>query len=70
MREKNLVNLVKPLYAKKDKMHNFSYIFSHILRIKKNLLMLRTSFEGLNMQRLNFILYFHGLKKLVDENKQ
>jgi|TARA_Y100000310_G_scaffold202064_1_gene202156 hypothetical protein len=57
--------LVKPLYAKKDSMHNFH----HIMRIKKKLTFLKKDYKKIEKERLNFLLYFHGLKGWVEKNK-
>jgi hypothetical protein len=58
--------LVKPLYAKKDSMHNYH----HIMRIKKKLTFLKRDYEKIDTKRLNFLLYFHGLKDWVEKNKK
>tara|TARA_B100000315_G_scaffold166615_1_gene155206 strand:+ start:174 stop:671 length:498 start_codon:yes stop_codon:yes gene_type:complete len=56
---------VKPLYAKKDSMHNFH----HIMRIKQKLTFLKKDYKKIDKNRLNFLLYFHGLKDWVEKNK-
>jgi hypothetical protein len=58
--------LVKPLYARKDSMHNFH----HIMRIKKKLTFLKKDYKKIDRKRLNFLLYFHGLKDWVEKNKK
>jgi len=64
--EKRLAKFVKPLYAKKDEMHNFS----HILRIKRKVAFLRKGYKNLDGDLLLLLIYFHGIKKWVRKNKK
>ena len=64
MNSKILIKFVKPLYKKKDKLHNFL----HILKIKSNLKKLKPK-KNLDQNKLEFILYFHGLKDYVKQNE-
>lgn len=66
MKISEIEKLVKPLYAKKDSMHNFN----HIMRIKKKLTFLKKDYKKIDKERLNFLLYFHGLKDWVEKNKK
>ena len=65
MRIIKIEKLVKPIYAKKDSMHNFH----HIMRIKKKLTFLKRDYKKIDKEKLNFLLYFHGLKDWVEKNK-
>lgn len=56
--------LVKSLYSKKDKEHNFK----HILKIKKYVSKLKNDLD-VDENKLNFLIYFHGLKDYVKQNK-
>jgi uncharacterized protein len=59
-------NFVRPLYENKDIMHNFS----HIQRIQKKIKILKKQYTLLDKDLLNFLVYFHGLKKWVKQNKK
>jgi len=66
MNEKELIKFVKPLYKTKDSMHNFN----HILRIKRKVANLQKDYSDINEKRLKMLIYFHGLKKWIKENKK
>jgi len=66
MKEKEIAEFVKPLYAYKDSMHNFK----HILRIKKRVNLYKKDHTKINETKLTFLVYFHGLKKYVEEHEQ
>ncbi len=66
MKEEKLIEFVKPLYAHKDSMHDFK----HIIKIKKRVNLYKKDYKNINEQKLRFLVYFHGLKKYVKENKQ
>ena len=59
------INEIKNLYNKKDKMHNWE----HILRIRKNVLILKKNCNNIDEDLLNFLVKFHGLKNYVVKNK-
>ena len=65
MIEKEIVDLVKPLYSEKDSMHNFK----HILRIKKRVNLYKKDYKKIDENKLLFLIYFHGLKEYVKKNK-
>jgi hypothetical protein len=65
MEEKEIVRFVKPLYGYKDSMHDFK----HILRIKKRVNLYRKDYKKIDEQKLMFLIYFHGLKKFVEEHE-
>ncbi|MFC1682047.1 hypothetical protein ACFL0X_00330 [Nanoarchaeota archaeon] len=54
--EKELKKFVKPIWDKKDPMHNFK----HLLRIKKEVKKLKKQYKKLDEDFLNFLIYFHG----------
>ena len=56
---------IKKIYVKKDKMHNFN----HILRIKRKIIILKRPYKNINLDLLNFLILFHGLKDYVKKNK-
>jgi hypothetical protein len=66
MNVSEIEDLVRPLYAKKDKMHGFS----HILRLKRRVGLYRKDYPRVNGAMLRFLIYFHGLKDWVRENEQ
>ena len=66
MKPKQLEKFVKPLYKKKDSMHNFK----HILKIKRKIPYLKKDYKKINNDKLNFLTYFHGLKKFVNKNRK
>jgi len=71
MKEKEIAAFVKPLYSGKDKKHDFG----HILRVRRNLRRLlkaagKEKYSEVDNRLLYFILYFHGLKNWVDNNKE
>ena len=66
MKNKEIEKLVKPLYKKKDSMHDFN----HILRIKKEVTNLKKSYKNINNKKLNFLIYFHGLKDYIKAHKK
>lgn len=63
--EKEIANFVKPFYSEKDPMHGFS----HILRIKKKVSFLKNQYKRTDKSMLNFLIYFHGIKKWVKQNE-
>ena len=65
MNQKDLENFVRPLYKKKDSTHDFS----HILRIKKSVKLIKKDYKNINEELLNFLVYFHGLKDFVKHNE-
>lgn len=66
MKEKEIVEFVKPLYERKDSMHNFE----HILRIKKRVGLYKQDYKKVDEQKLKFLIYFHGLGKYVKEHEK
>ena len=56
---------LKQLYAKKDKMHNFT----HILRIKRSVARLRNPNKNINEDFLDFLIAYHGLKEYVRKHR-
>ncbi len=66
MREKEIVEFVKPLYAKKDSMHNFE----HVLRIKRKVTELRKDYKRIDEEKLKFLIYFHGLTYYLKEHEK
>lgn len=56
---------IKKLYAKKDKMHNWK----HILRLRRNVNLLKRPFKKLDEELLKFLVNFHGLKDYVKNNE-
>lgn len=66
LNEKEIAKFVNPFYANKDPMHNFS----HILRIKRKVLILKKQYQSLDRELLIFLIYFHGLKKWTIKNKK
>lgn len=66
MEEKEIAELVMPLYAHKDSMHDFK----HILRIKKRVNLYKKDYKKINESKLIFLIYFHGLKKYVEEHEK
>lgn len=56
---------IKKLYAKKDKMHNWN----HILRLRKDVDILKKPYKDVNEDLLEFLIRFHGLKEYVTKNK-
>lgn len=63
--EKEVTRFVKPFYAKRDPMHNFS----HIIRIKRKIAFLRKQYKNIDDTFLNFLIYFHGSRKWARKNK-
>jgi hypothetical protein len=63
--EKEIIKFVKPFYAQKDPMHGFP----HILRIKRKVSFLKKQYKKVDKDMLNFLIYFHGIKKWVKENE-
>ncbi len=61
----NLAKFVKPLYKDKDSMHDFR----HILRIMKKVNKLKKRYP-INKEKLDFLVYFHGLKNYVRKNEE
>jgi hypothetical protein len=57
---------LKKLYNKKDKMHDWS----HILRIKNRVKLLRKGCDNIDEGLLQFLVYYHGLKEFVLDNKK
>ena len=55
---------IRRLYAKKDKMHNWN----HILRLRRNVNILKKSYKKLDEELLKFLVNFHGLKDYVKSN--
>lgn len=66
MKEKEIAEFVKPLYAHKDSMHNFK----HILRIKRRVNLYKKDYKKINEQKLKFLIYFHGLKEYVKQHEK
>lgn len=60
------MSFVKPLYSKKDPMHGFS----HILRIKRKVSLFKKGYRELDRDLILFLIYFHGIKKWVKDNKK
>ena len=60
------ISEIKRLYAKKDKMHNWN----HVLRLKRNVKILREPYQNINEDLLDFLINFHGLKDYVKKNKK
>jgi len=56
---------IRRLYVKKDKMHNWN----HILRLKRNVNILKKPYKDVNEDLLEFLIKFHGLKDYVTKNK-
>ena len=56
MKIKDIEKFVKPIFAKKDPMHNWE----HILRIKRKVSLLKKQYKNINEDFLNFLIYFHG----------
>jgi|SRR3989339_1451361 len=65
-REKELIKFVKPFYAKRDTMHDFS----HIIRIKKKVAILKRQYAKIDEDFLNFLIYLHGSRTWAKENKK
>ena len=63
---KRTIKFVKPLYSKKDCMHNFG----HIKRIKRKVAFLKKQYKILDKDFLNFLIYFHGIRKWAEKNKR
>ena len=59
------INQIRQLYSKKDKLHNWN----HILKIKRDVQILRKGYSNINEDLLNFLIKFHGLKDYVLKNK-
>jgi len=53
---KDLERFVKPIFAKKDCMHNWK----HILRIKRKVAFLKKQYKNIDEDFLNFLIHFHG----------
>jgi len=53
---KDLEKFVKPIFDKKDCMHNWK----HILRIKRKVAFLKKQYKNIDEDFLNFLIYFHG----------
>ena len=60
-----IIEFVKPLYTNKDSMHNFK----HILRIKRRVYQLKKGHQNIDKNKLNFLIYFHGLSNYVRISK-
>ena len=57
---------IKQLYSGHDKMHNWS----HILRIKRKVKLLRKDYKKIDEGLLKFLILFHGLKDYVRKNQK
>lgn len=62
---RKIEKFVKSLYKDKDSMHNLS----HIRRIKQKTNLLKKDYKLVDKDLLNFLIYFHGLKKWVKNHK-
>ncbi|MBS3089219.1 hypothetical protein J4402_05635 [Candidatus Pacearchaeota archaeon] len=60
------INEIKKVYSKKDNEHNFT----HILRLKKNVRILKKNIWKINEDLLEFLILYHGLKDYVTKNKK
>jgi len=56
---------IKKLYSKKDDEHGWK----HILKVKRNVNVIKKSYVKTNKNLLDFLILFHGLKEYVDKNK-
>lgn len=56
---------IKSLYLKKDRTHNYN----HILRLKRNVNVLKKQYKKLDEDLLNFLVNFHGLGDYIKGNK-
>ena len=66
MTEKEISEFVKPLYEQKDSKHNFK----HILRIKKRVNLYKKDYKKVDEQKLEFLVYFHGLGEYVKGHEE
>lgn len=58
--------MVKPLYVRKDAHHGWQ----HIMRIRRRAREIAKGYADINKKRLRFLIYFHGLKPWVIENRR
>lgn len=63
--KKEIIQFLKPLYAKRDSMHNFA----HIIRIKRKVKLFRKPYKKIDENLLDFLSYFHGMTEILSKKE-
>lgn len=63
--KKETIQFLKPIYAKRDSMHNFA----HIIRIKSKVKLFRKPYKKIDENLLDFLIYFHGMTAILSKKE-